>query len=130
MRIPVRGSIALLLFLIALTGRSQSDAQSSAPPKDAAKAAPGAIKPLPVTVAKAEARDVQRSVETVGILLAWDDVQVRTEQPGTIARLFADLGDSVVRGQMHADRARLSPILMLGFPRWKSALAGRLAWGQ
>ena len=33
----------VLLLLIAATGCSQSDAQSSAPPKDAAKAAPGVI---------------------------------------------------------------------------------------
>ena len=64
---------------------------------------PGAIKPLPITVAKAEAREVQRSVETVGSLLAWDDAQVRTEQPGTIARLLVDLGDSVTRGQVLAE---------------------------
>ena len=63
----------------------------------------GAIKPLPITVAKAEAREVQRSVETVGSLLAWDDAQVRTEQPGTIARLLVDLGDAVTRGQVLAE---------------------------
>lgn len=103
MRIPALGPIALVLLLIAAPGRSQSDAQSSSPPKDGAKAAPAAIKPLPITVAKAEAREVQRSVETVGSLLAWDDAQVRTELPGTIARLLADLGDSVTRGQVLAE---------------------------
>ena len=85
MRIPARGPIALVLLLIAATGCNQSDAQSSPPPKDAAKAAPGAIKPLPITVAKAESREVQRSVETVGSLLAWHDAWCSTEQPGTIA---------------------------------------------
>ena len=103
MCIPARASIALVLLMIAATGCSQSDAQPSAPPKDAAKAASGAIKPLAITVAKAEAREVQRSVETVGSLLAWDDAQVRTELPGTIARLFVDLGDSVTRGQVLAE---------------------------
>ena len=72
-------------------------------PEGCRKAAPGAIKPLPITVAKAEAREVQRSVETVGSLLAWDDAQVRTEQPGTIARLLVDLGDAVARGQVLAE---------------------------
>ena len=103
MCIPARASIALVLLMIAATGCSQSDAQPSAPPKDAAKAASGAIKPLAITVAKAEVREVQRSVETVGSLLAWDDAQVRTELPGTIARLFVDLGDSVTRGQVLAE---------------------------
>ena len=103
MRTRSLGSIALVLLLTAAIGCNQSDAQSSSPPKDAAKAAPGAIKPLPITVAKAEAREVQRSVETVGSLLAWDDAQVRTEQPGTIARLLVDLGDAVARGQVVAE---------------------------
>ena len=103
MYISARGPLVLVLVLIAATGCSQSDAQSSAPPKDAAKATPGAIKPLLITVARAEVREVQRSVETVGSLLAWDDAQVRTELPGTIARLFVDLGDSVTRGQVLAE---------------------------
>jgi RND family efflux transporter MFP subunit len=104
MCILARVPVALALLLIAAIGCSRSDAQSSAPPKDAAKAAPaGAIKPLLITVAKAEVREVQRSVETVGSLLAWDDAQVRTEQPGTIARVLADLGDAVTRGQVLAE---------------------------
>jgi len=54
-------------------------------------------------VAKAEAREVQRAVETIGSVVAWDDVQVRTEQPGTIARLLVDLGDAVTRGKVLAE---------------------------
>ena len=96
-------AVALLVSLIgvalALEACSRSEAQ--APP--AAKAAPGAIKPLPVTVARAEAREVQRTVETVGSLVAWDDVQVKTEQPGTIARLLVDLGDPVKKGTVLAE---------------------------
>ena len=103
MRVSASRPLALAALLMAASACGQSDAQSTAPPKDAAKAPPGAIKPLPINVAKAEAREVQRSVETVGSLLAWDDAQVRTEQPGTIARLAADLGDSVTRGQVLAE---------------------------
>ena len=108
MRIPPSGGIALALLVILAGGCSKSDAQAPQgqpqTQKDAPKAAaPGAIKPLPITVAKAEAREVQRSVETVGSLLAWDDAQVRTEQPGMIARLLVDLGDSVTKGQILAE---------------------------
>ena len=104
MRTRGRTGLALALLLIAATGSSRSDAQSPPPAKDGApKAAAGAIKPLPITVARAEAREVQRSVETVGSVLAWDDVQVRTEQPGTIARLLVDLGDSASKGQVLAE---------------------------
>jgi RND family efflux transporter MFP subunit len=105
MRIPTGGGITLALLVIAAIGCSKSDAQAPQPQaqKDAPKAAASAIKPLPITVAKAEAREVQRSVETVGSLLAWDDAQVRTEQPGMIARLLVDLGDSVTKGQILAE---------------------------
>ena len=91
--------LALLLLIAALPACSKSDAQGPA----ASKGAPAAIKPIPVTVAKAEGREVQRSVETVGSLLPWQESQVKTEQPGTIARLFADLGDSVGRGKVLAE---------------------------
>ena len=128
MRIPGGRGISLGLLAMLTAACNQSDAQStrSQPPapasaaeaprsapasdqriaqaqKDKPKAEPPAVKPLPITVAKAEAREVQRSVETVGSLLAWDDVQVRTEQPGTIARLLVDLGDSVTKGQVLAE---------------------------
>ena len=86
----------MVLLGVGLSG--PSEAQSPPPPR----AAPTAIKPIPITVAKAEAREVQRAVETIGSLVAWDDVQVRTEQPGTIARLLVDLGDRVTRGTVMA----------------------------
>src|SRR5262249_38325461 len=87
----------LALIALALPACSKTDAQPQR------NAAPAPIKPLPITVAKAEAREVQRVVETVGSLVAWDDVQVKTEQPGTIARLLVDLGDSVTRGKVLAE---------------------------
>ncbi len=95
----LRTGWALAVLLLAFGGCSKSDAQSSPP----ARGAPAALKPLPITVAKAEAREVQRAVETIGSVVAWDDVQVRTEQPGTIARLLVDLGDAVTRGKVLAE---------------------------
>ena len=103
MRSRARAGLALALLLLAAGACGKSDAQSPQAQKEAAKAPPGAIKPLPVTVARAEGREVQRSVETVGSLLAWDDVQVKTEQPGTIARLLVDLGDAVTPGKILAE---------------------------
>ena len=93
------GRVAAILLALAFAACSKSDAQSPPSPR----AAPPAIKPLPITVAKAEAREVQRAVETIGSLVAWDDVQVKTEQPGTIARLLVDLGDPVTRGAVLAE---------------------------
>jgi cobalt-zinc-cadmium efflux system membrane fusion protein len=64
------------------------------------------VRPIAVTTARAEARPVQRTVETSGSLLAADEVQAKSEQPGTIARLHADLGDRVAAGAVLADYDR------------------------
>jgi membrane fusion protein, multidrug efflux system len=90
--------MGILLALTCCAG-GKADAQSSLSPR---AASPG-IKALPITVARAEAREVQRAVETIGSVVAWDDVQVKTEQPGTIARLLVDLGDRVTRGTVLAE---------------------------
>jgi RND family efflux transporter MFP subunit len=95
------GPLALGCALLA-AACGKSDAQ--APQQSRGNAgSPAPVKPLAITVARAETRGVQRSVETVGSLVPWQDVQVRTEQPGTIARLGADLGDAVQRGKVLAE---------------------------
>ena len=103
MRISALGPIALVLLLIAGAGCSQSDAQSSPPPKDAAKAAPRRHQ------AAADHGGEGRGPR--GPALGRDGGQPprlgrragRTEQPGTIARLLVDLGDAVARGQVLAE---------------------------
>src|SRR5262245_5719272 len=99
MRSTVRRSWGALLVLLACCACSKSDAQSPPPSRPAAPN----LKPLPITVARAETRAVQRTVETIGSLVAWDETQVKTEQPGTVARLLVDLGDSVSRGTVLAE---------------------------
>lgn len=100
-----RAVLVLALALTALGGcnRSQADAQAGSKPR--AAAAP-AIRAIPITVGRAEARTVQRAVETSGSLQAWEEVLVKSEQPGTIARLRADLGDRVQAGAVLADYDR------------------------
>ncbi len=88
------GLILLLLLLLQACGQSQA--------QDPKKKEPAELKPLPVTVAKVETRPVQRSVETVGSLLAWEESQVKAEVSGTLDRLFVDLGDRVKAGQILA----------------------------
>lgn len=67
------------------------------------KAATPVAQSFTVTSATVEARDVQRTVETTGSLLAWEEVTLNTPVPGTIARLLADLGDRVESGQIVAE---------------------------
>ncbi len=88
------GLLLLLLLLLQACGQSQA--------QDPKKKEPAELKPLPVTVAKVETRPVQRSVETVGSLLAWEESQVKAEVSGTLDRLFVDLGDRVKAGQILA----------------------------
>lgn len=88
------GFALLLALLLAACGQSQA--------QDPKKRGPE-VKPVPVTVARVEARSVQRSVETVGSLLAWEEVPVKSEFAGTLARLSADLGDHVTAGAVLAE---------------------------
>jgi multidrug resistance efflux pump len=103
-----------LLLSLALAACDRSAAQSPAPPSGPAAGktgskpaapAPG-LRPIPVNVASAQSRAVQRTVETSGSVLAGDEVQARSEQPGTIARLHVDLGDRVTAGAVLAEYDR------------------------
>lgn len=107
----------LLLAFLAIPACSRTEAQappagSKPPSKPAGKpdagTAPGpaTVRPIPITTARAETRAVQRTVETTGSLLAMDEVQAKSEQPGTIARLHVDLGDQVAAGAVLADYDR------------------------
>jgi multidrug resistance efflux pump len=101
----VRAALLVALTLTALPACNRSQAEAPAGGRGRANSAP-AIRAIPITVGRAEARAVQRSVETSGSLLAWEEVQAKTEQPGTIVRLRVDLGDRVSVGQILADYDR------------------------
>jgi multidrug efflux pump subunit AcrA (membrane-fusion protein) len=103
--IAIRLSMLLLSALPATTAcnRSQAETARAAPaPADGAIA----VRPIVVTVAAAQSRPVQRTVETSGSVLAADEVQAKSEQPGTIARLRVDLGDRVEAGAILGDYDR------------------------
>lgn len=69
--------------------------------------------PVRITAAAAEARAVQRQVETVGSLLAWEEAVAKSQATGTIVRLRADLGDVVRAGQVLAELDRREADLSL-----------------
>jgi cobalt-zinc-cadmium efflux system membrane fusion protein len=91
----------VLLSLVVLTATAACDQSQAQAPGTGAK-----LRPIAVTTARAEARAVQRAVETSGSLTAWDEVVAKSEQPGTIARLHADLGDRVAAGAVLAEYDR------------------------
>jgi RND family efflux transporter MFP subunit len=82
--------LVLLVLLVAGPAPAQGPGAGGSPQ----------YRPIAVTVARAEARAVQRTVETSGSLVASDEVVAKSEQPGTIARLGADLGDRVAAGHV------------------------------
>jgi RND family efflux transporter MFP subunit len=100
----MKGALVGLAALLALAGCGQSS--QATPDRREAPAAAAERPAVRVTTAVVEGRPVQRSVETVGSLLAWDEVVAKTQATGTVLRLHADLGDSVRAGQPLAELDR------------------------
>ena len=84
----------LSVCVVAALGCSRE--RSGAP---SANAAPGERK-VSITVAQAEGRDVQRSVQIVGTLLPQEEVTLANEVSATVASILADMGDRVRKGQV------------------------------
>jgi RND family efflux transporter MFP subunit len=103
---PLPSRFASLLVLPALLAAGAACSRSQAEPARAAPASAATVRPVAVDVTAAQSRPVQRTVETSGSVLAADEVQAKSEQPGTIARLRVDLGDRVVAGAVLAEYDR------------------------
>ncbi len=81
-------------LLVAAIGCSREKSGTS--PANASQAE----RKIAITVARADARDVERSVQVVGTLLAQEEVTLANEVPATIAKILVDLGDRVRQGQL------------------------------
>jgi len=107
-----------------LAGCAGEGPSAPAPKAGAATAAtpdaPAQPQSVSATTALVQARDVQRSVETTGSLLAWQEVVLNTAVQGTLARLHVDLGDRVDAGQVLAELDRRE--FTLGVRQAKAAL--------
>jgi multidrug efflux pump subunit AcrA (membrane-fusion protein) len=55
--------------------------------------------PLPIAVAKVQAKEVRRTIDVTGTLAAVEEVTVSSEVEGRVVRIAADLGDRVSAGQ-------------------------------
>jgi len=86
----------IVLFGCVLAALGCSREKSGAPP---ANAAPGERK-TSITVARAEGRDVLRSVQIVGTLMAQEEVTLANEVSATIGTILVDMGDRVQKGQL------------------------------
>jgi multidrug efflux pump subunit AcrA (membrane-fusion protein) len=85
----------LLLFLLPLLVACSREA-----PGTVAATGAAAERRIATTVAPAEGREVQRSVQIVGTLAADQEVTLANEVPATVAAILVDLGDRVRAGQL------------------------------
>ncbi len=88
--------LGVILSSLVLAALGCSREKSGASP---ANASPRDRK-IAITTSRAENRDVQRSVQVVGTLLAQEEVTLANETPATIGKILVDLGDRVRRGQV------------------------------
>jgi cobalt-zinc-cadmium efflux system membrane fusion protein len=86
----------LILCGIVPAALNCSREKSGAPSANASQAE----RKIPVTVARANAQDVERSVQIVGTLMAQDEVTLANEVPATIGKILVDMGDRVRAGQV------------------------------
>jgi len=92
----VRSLVALVLVGSAVAGWGCSrDKTATAAAKNSA-----GERRVAVTVAQAEGRDVQRTIQIVGTLMAQEEVTLANEVPATVDKILVDLGDRVQKGQV------------------------------
>jgi multidrug efflux pump subunit AcrA (membrane-fusion protein) len=82
--------LLLLCVLPACSGEAPGTAAATPAPKE---------RRVAITVASAEGREVQRTVQVVGTLLPQHEVTLANEVPATVSRILVDLGDAVKAGQ-------------------------------
>src|SRR5215831_19300001 len=94
-RLHALHALCLLPLSLALVGCSQSGARGDT----GAGSGRGEAKPVDVKVAEVSRRDISRSEDVVGTLLAFEEVTVSSEVDGRVEKVDADIGDSVRQGQ-------------------------------
>lgn len=85
----ITGLLLLLLASSAACSRGTSGKSVSA----------NSMKPIPARVVLVEQRQIQRNVEAVGSLFAYDEVTVSSEVEGRVEKVLVDVGDPVSEGQ-------------------------------
>ena len=89
----VRVATALLLAPLACSGIGCGSKAEQTAKADAS------LRSVPVTLARVEARDVERTVPMVGTLKGWEEVTVGSKRPGRVIRVLHDMGDRVKPGE-------------------------------
>jgi RND family efflux transporter MFP subunit len=88
----------LLVSLVLLSACSKETDQQN---KDAAQNTDAASSTMAVTLAKAQTRNIERSIIASGPVSAWEEMQLGVELSGVrVTALNVDVGQSVKRGQL------------------------------
>jgi membrane fusion protein, multidrug efflux system len=91
---PVGCVFAVTAGLVATVGLSGCAGHGAETKSDA-----GAVKTVPVTVTALKRRAVERTIEVVGTLKGWEDVNVGAKKAGRVLRVLHDMGDHVRPGE-------------------------------
>lgn len=92
-------SYVLICGVILVASTACSRGKASDPHTDTAKPGTAVDQVLTITATPVSTREIKRTVEMVGTLMGWEEVTISNEAPGTIEKVFVDLGDKVKRGQ-------------------------------
>ena len=91
----------LTIFLLSLVLLSACSKESDQQNKDTAKDSDTVSSTMAVTLAKAQTRNVERSIIASGPVSAWEEMQLGVELSGVrVTSLNVDVGQSVKRGQL------------------------------
>jgi RND family efflux transporter MFP subunit len=96
-RVRVRETAAIGAVLV-LFGAALSGCGAGGP--EAPLKAAEAPRAVPVTVAPASRRSVERTIQVVGTLKGWEDVTVGSKKEGRVLKVLHDMGDRVKPGEL------------------------------
>lgn len=92
--------ITTALVMLGLSACSKQAEQAAGNGKGPGGGKKDGDKAIAVSVVSVEARDLKRSVESVGSLFAYDEVAVSSEVEGKADKVLVDVGDRVTKGQV------------------------------
>jgi membrane fusion protein, multidrug efflux system len=96
-RSPIASAAGLCgLLLVGAAVAALAGCQRDATGKEQAEQA----KPVPVMVAAVELRPVETTIDVVGSLKGWEDVEVGAKKSGRVVKSLHDVGDRVAPGEL------------------------------
>lgn len=89
----LRGGFLAAALAAGLAGCGHRPSPSEATQK------PSEPRPIPVTVAPLEHRNIERTVDAIGTLRGWEQVTVGSKRAGRVIKIHHDMGDRVAPGE-------------------------------